>query len=206
MPNDKEHGFCLVTLAQFHTILMQSISNDSYRVVPLPPIRSTNEAYQRLARRIADYEHMPQLLGSICQSLRGDRLCKLSLMVKTHKCLGEMTMRNLHKVSANGYAYAGLASWNFQKLDPVITSLPTLVPDSIALEDRISGLRVPEGSVMYLLDVKDCFRSGNSFNLAGDVADQLDNSMLARLVKDAWFFYWTTNSLIRYPTMSWGIF
>ena len=97
-------------------------------------------------------------------------------------------MRNLHKVAAGGYAYAGLASWVFQKLDPILKLLPTLVHDSIALKDRISGLPVPEGSTMYLLDIKDFFLSGHAVPLAEDVAQQLDDSTLASLLKDSLTF------------------
>ena len=187
IPNDKHHGFCLVSVSQFHAVLMQSISKQCYRVVALPTLRSTNCIYDQLARRVAEFEENPKLRSTICQSLRGSRVCSLGLLVKTHKAPGDMTMRNLHKVGADGYAYAGLAAWVFQQLDPFVQQMPSLVKDSFAFKAAISALALPSGACLYQLDIKEFFLSGEAPTVATDVAGAFEPPLKPLLLEAIMF-------------------
>ena len=98
--NDKDNGFSVVPIEHMQQVEHKALNPKMYVPVSLPhyEFKPLLVSYRSMSRRIEKLEEVPGLASWINASLSGPLATTLGYTVKTHKPIGQQTLRTIHKV------------------------------------------------------------------------------------------------------------
>jgi len=184
---DKEPGFVIVTPSVYSEMEAIAMSARYYIASPLHAanFNSIISVYRRLARRIGVHHDDVRVEHNINASLEFGMIASpIGLTVKSHKPVGEQSLRTIHK----GYntSFAGLTRWVQKILEPKLYAIPWYYKDSFSVREALLEMHVNKSVAVAKIDLKDSFLSGRSHHISIVVAAVFENPVRS-LLQEALF-------------------
>ena len=168
IPNDKDGGYALETVADYRMVHSEILDNGVYEEIPNHMVKveldNARTAYSSLCLLIAKQCGEPQLARELRKSLQQGRLiATLKPTCKSHKPNGSVSHRPVHALP--DYAFAGSSKWISQVLMDDLRGRRYLVKDTAQFIRSISQFTAKQDHFFIKLDIKDYFLSGCSQEL-----------------------------------------
>ena len=128
---DKAPGYGLLPTEQLSAVEALALPPTLYQPIFTSNlnIRAAVSEYRKIASNIATSCSDPRIASAIISSLRtGLYVTPISTKIKSHKPVGEVSVRTIHRGLRP--CWSGLSRWVVSVLEPIISSLAWLAPDT----------------------------------------------------------------------------
>jgi len=191
LQNDKDGGFCLLTISDLGNTEERLLNGKAYRTISDGELMAYHRSMRReaftLAKQIEEAENIKNFANYLCKPLAGGALAAtLNLKIKTHKGQGAILPRPLH--SCPTYGLERHAKWIMGVCRRYVKQNPFLVVNAKDAKQRIEGTRLSGSELLIRLDLKDYFLSGTPTQIAENLSHMFATSEKQQLIVDVSFF------------------